>query len=124
MDVTPSGGAVMQEAEHSATNKNAGCKSNLTQLVLSSNGTTLPMRMSINSHVEGTETFWAIKFQRSSSAAMLDDRRLQLRVNQMGVVVAASSGTPGSLFGVEPAKVLGMNLSELVDVFHDYAKKG
>jgi hypothetical protein len=82
------------------------------------------MRMSISPHVEGNDVIWAIKFQRSTQAAMVDDRRLQLRVNQMGVVVAASAGTPGSLFGVEPEKVLGMELTSLVDVFHEYSLTG
>lgn len=102
------------------------CRSGVSVHLLSSNGTLVPVKASISHHpgALGQGAMWAVSFQRSSEAALADERRLQLHVKVDGTIVAASRGTPQPLFGWDPARLVGQRLDAVVDVFRDYAKGG
>lgn len=116
-----------QDAETLETRQAAGsCRSGATVHLVSSNGTAVPVKASISHHpgTLGQGATWAVSFTRSTEAAAADERRLLLRVKVDGTVVGVSSGTPSTLFGWDPLRLVGTRLEALVDIFYEYAKDG
>lgn len=112
------------------------CRNGLTSVLLSSNGTPVFVKSTIMPHnavaaAQGlslgalgggssSDTTWSLNVERSSQAQLLNERRLQLLVSAEGLITWATPGCPGWLFGYEPAALIGMKLSSLIDVFRDY----
>jgi hypothetical protein len=92
--------------------------------LLSSNGSTLPVRMTLTQGSQGIDTYWSATFSRLAPAALLDEKRLRLRVDMSGVIVAAGSGTPSTTFNCEPEALVGQRLEGMVDAFADYCAEG
>lgn len=112
------------------------CRNGLTSVMLSSNGTPVYVKTTVMPHnsvaaAQGlslvslgggmsAETIWSLTVERSSHAQLLNERRLQLLVSADGRITWATPGCPFSLFGFEPAALIGMKLSSIIDVFRDY----
>ena len=116
-----------QDAETMDARQSPGsCRSGSTVHLSSTNGQLVPVKASI-SHQPGSlghPALWAVTLTRSSEAAANDERRLLLLVRMDGTIAAASSGTPISLFGIDPARLAGSRLDRIVDVFHSHAEAG
>lgn len=113
----------------------SSCRNGTTSAMLSSNGTLVYVKASIIPHnpagaaaglalgaslTGGSDTTWAVTVERSSQAQLLNERRLQLLVGSDGKIVWATPGCPSSLFGQDPASMVGTKISSLIDVFTEY----
>lgn len=100
------------------------CRNAITHTMVTSNGTNIPVHLDISAHaVSETEQHYTVAITKSTPEAGLDERRLLLRVNENGYVVAASP-SPASLFGLEPRDLRNRKLSDVVDVFSSWTQQG
>jgi hypothetical protein len=53
----------------------------------------------------------------------LNDRRVTLRIDAHGTIEAVSD-TPAHIFGFQPTKLIGRNLSECLDIFNGLPTTG
>jgi hypothetical protein len=123
--------AALQEAgSMSARQTPNSCRNNNTSIMLSSNGTPVYVKTDIiaqNASAvarglvdSSSETLWAVKVTRSTKAALLAERRMQLLVASDGRILWASPMSPAALFGLEPSALVGQKLQTFIDLFAEY----
>lgn len=102
------------------------CRGGATVELLRVNGVHLPVRVAVAHHAGalGQPSVWSVAVTRSSGAAAADERRLLLRVTFGGDIVGVSEGTPPALFGLEPRRLVGARLDDVVDVCREWGKAG
>lgn len=104
----------------------SSCRNGTTVHLVTCNGTLVPVKAAISHHA-GTTTqapTWSISCVRSSDAAAADERRLRVRIAGDGSIVSVSKGTPSSLYGIDPAELVGKRIDTLVDVAWHHVKAG
>lgn len=104
----------------------SSCRNGMTMHLVSCNATLVPVKAAIAHHA-GTATqapAWSVSCVRSSDAVAVDERRLVLCVAADGTIVSVSSGTPSSLYGLDPLDAVGKRIDALIDVAWHHVKSG
>jgi len=109
------------------------CRAGTTQVIMSSNGTQLYVKLNITPRHDttmytgassGSGTTFIVNFERSTPSALSCERKLTLLVGGDGSIIWADPETPASVFGVDTASMAGRQLAEYIDIFAEYASGG
>ncbi|GFH06402.1 PAS domain-containing protein [Haematococcus lacustris] len=98
------------------------CRSGLIQLLQRTSGQgqteAVPFQLQIKRRT-GVETVYHVAtFTEATMEQALDERRLLLEVDADGLITGVSSGTPASLFALDPSTLPGLALDAVLDFMH------
>ncbi|KAI8475137.1 MAG: hypothetical protein J3K34DRAFT_517581 [Monoraphidium minutum] len=77
----------------------------------------LPAVVAVAARESGDEMSYVVKVTPMPMEAVLCLRRLSLRIDASGCVLGVADGSPVSLFGFDPAALMGRSVAEFIDVF-------
>ncbi|GFH25994.1 PAS domain-containing protein, partial [Haematococcus lacustris] len=98
------------------------CRSGLIQLLQRTSGQgqteAVPFQLQIKRRTGVEAVYHVATFTEATMEQALDERRLLLEVDADGLITGVSSGTPTSLFALDPATLPGMALDAVLDFMH------
>ncbi|GFH13878.1 uncharacterized protein HaLaN_09840, partial [Haematococcus lacustris] len=98
------------------------CRSGLIQLLQRTSGQgqteAVPFQLQIKRRTGVEAVYHVATFTEATMDQALDERRLLLEVDADGLITGVSSGTPASLFALDPASLPGLALDAVLDFMH------
>lgn len=94
------------------------CRKGAPVVLITANRAQIPAKLEISTREQGDENIYIVKMKPVTFPVALNDRRVSLHIDARGVVLDISN-TPQSTFGFKPSILVGRNLHDIIDVFHN-----